>query len=228
MKKISLTIFAISVLVVLVAEIADLKTLYMISKPLIMISLFAYYFLSVGQEDRSRPVLLAMAFSLVGDILLMNPDDFVLGRVAFLIAHIFYIFAYRQIQFEDADNSLAGLQKMRLAFPIILAGSGLVIILYPVLGAMRIPVMIYALVITVMVLNALFRFGRTPSKSFWMVFLGAALFMISDATIAVNKFLAPVNNAGVIIMSTYCAAQFLIIDGLIRHNEKSRQSTRVI
>ncbi len=220
MKKISLTVFCLAVISVLIAEVVDLPLLNFIAKPLIMLSLFAYYFGGVDSEERSRPVILAIIFSLAGDVLLML-DYFIPGLIAFLLAHVFYILAYRQHQSEETENALAGLQRIRLAFPIVLAGSGLVIILYPVLGDLRIPVMIYALVITVMVLNGLFRYGRTTSQSFWMVFFGAVLFMISDSVIALNKFLTPIENAGFIIMSTYSVAQLLIVRGLVVHSERS-------
>jgi uncharacterized membrane protein YhhN len=62
---------------------------------------------------------------------------------------------------------------------------------------MKIPVLIYAAVLTGMVLVALFRFGKTSSSSFALVFGGAILFMISDSLIAINKFLEPLPMAGI-------------------------------
>ena len=40
--------------------------------------------------------------------------------------------------------------------------------------------------------------------------VGALLFILSDTTLALNKFRAPVPQRDLIIMSTYYAAQFLI------------------
>jgi uncharacterized membrane protein YhhN len=82
-----------------------------------------------------------------------------------------------------------------------------------------VPVMLYALVLTLMVLNALFRFKRTGAASFAMVFGGAILFMISDSVLAVNKFLEPVSHSGIWIMSTYISAQFLIVEGILQHQK---------
>ena len=106
-----------------------------------------------------------------------------------------------------------------MAFPVILAATGLVVVLYPRLGELRLPVVVYAGVLMFMVLNALFRFRRTNAQSFWMSFAGAVLFMLSDSILAINKFLEPVPNAGLLVMSTYLAGQFLIVRGLIRHQE---------
>jgi uncharacterized membrane protein YhhN len=217
MKKIGLLIFVLSTLSVLISDSIGISWLYLISKPLIVPSLLLYYFMNVEVEDRSRSAILAFVFSFLGDTLLMNPDYFIGGLIAFLIAHILFIFTYRQHQFEESENALAGLQRVRLAFPIILAATGLIIILFPSLNELKIPVIVYALVLAVMVLTALFRFGRTSPQSFWLVFIGAALFMISDSILAINKFLEPLPNAGVYIMLTYCTAQFLIAHGLIKH-----------
>jgi uncharacterized membrane protein YhhN len=217
MRKIALGVFILSVLGTLVHEFTDNSVVFFVSKPLIVISLVAYYYFSCPREDRSPTFILALTFCLAGDIFLMNAEYFIPGLVSFLIGHVLYIFAYRQHQNEEDVDSLRGLQRARLAFPIILAGSGLVVVLYPVLGDLRIPVIIYAAVITAMVLVALFRYGRTSSESFWLVFFGAVCFMVSDAVLAFNKFLTPVENAGLYIMSTYMAAQFLIVQGILKH-----------
>lgn len=224
MKRAVLIAFILASAGELLAGILKLEILHFICKPLIMTFLGIYYWSSINGEDRSRAVLVAIFFSLAGDVLLMlqgsNEQFFIFGLAAFLVAHIFYIFAYRQHRLESHVDELQGVQRIRLAFPVILAGSGLVFVLYPSLGDLRIPVLLYTIVIVVMVLTALFRYGRTNSKSYWMVFTGAVLFMISDSTIAINKFLLPVSEAEFIVMTTYIAAQFLIVNGLIGHHLK--------
>jgi uncharacterized membrane protein YhhN len=217
MKKIALAVFILSVIGVIVFEFTQIPWIHFISKPLIVVSLLAYYYYVSNREDRSPIFVLALVACLCGDVFLMSPDYFIPGLVSFLIGHVLYIFTYRQHQTEGDVDSLRGLQRVRLAFPIILAGTGLVVVLYPVLGNMQIPVIIYASVITVMTLTALFRYGRTSARSFWLVFGGAVLFMMSDSILAINKFLAPVNNSGLLIMTTYMAAQFLIVQGILEH-----------
>jgi uncharacterized membrane protein YhhN len=220
MKKIALFLFYSAVAGVLLAEILQIDWLFIIAKPLIMASLFLYYLNAAESEYRSRVLVLAIIFSFAGDVLLMKEEYFVSGLIAFLISHVLYIFAYREFSNEDSGNALNGLQRIRLAFPVILAGSGLVVILFPVLGDLKIPVMLYAAALAIMVITALFRFGRTNPPSFWMVFAGAVFFMISDSILAINKFLTPVAFSGVLIMSTYMAAQFLIIKGLLKHPQQ--------
>jgi uncharacterized membrane protein YhhN len=215
MKKVFLFLFFFSALAHLAGNVSASGWLHMISKPLLMITLAGYYFASA--EERSIVTIGAIFFSLVGDVLLLDGSNFVFGLIAFLVAHLLYIFSYRQHRFETDVEGLQGIQRIRLAFPIILAGTGLVVILYPKLDGLRLQVIIYAAVITTMVLTALFRFGKTNSQSFWMVFLGAVLFMISDSLLAINKFLTPLFQSGFWIMLTYIAAQYLIVEGLICH-----------
>lgn len=221
MKKISLGLFGIAAFGELVSTLVDLPIVHSICKPALLITLLLYYFFSqrTANQRLSPALVMALLFSLGGDVFLMGSGEkhFILGLASFLTAHIFYIFTLRQYRFEDDTDALHGVQQIRFAFPIILYGTGLVVILYPHLDEMKLPVLVYALVLTVMVLYALFRFGRTSTPSFVMVFGGAILFMISDSLLAVSKFIEPVTLSGFWIMSTYISAQFLIVKGLIRH-----------
>ncbi|QLH32521.1 MAG: lysoplasmalogenase [Cyclobacteriaceae bacterium] len=128
-----------------------------------------------------------------------------------------YIICYRN--FRSAGTGLTGPQQIRFSLPIILAGTGLVTILFPHLGGLQIPVLVYALVITVMAMQALFRYGYTNSKSFVLVFVGAISFMISDSLLAINKFMQPLPLAGLAVMLTYLLAQYLIVEGVVRHDK---------
>jgi uncharacterized membrane protein YhhN len=224
MKKIFLYLFILASVGEIISVILDQFSLDFFCKPALLITLGLYYWAS--QKQRQEPVvlavLMAIIFSCVGDVFLMlqrsNPNYFMFGLGAFLFAHIFYIFSYKQHQGEEAGNELQGLKKIRFALPIVLAGSGLVTILYNRLGDLKIPVLVYAGVLTYMVLVALFRFGKTNAGSFAMVFGGAILFMMSDSLIAINKFLEPLSNAGFWVMITYIAGQYLIVEGLIKHD----------
>jgi uncharacterized membrane protein YhhN len=219
MKKISLYLFIVASVGEILSEIIALPYLHQVCKSLIMITLGIYYLSHA--EFRSAAVWLAIFCSLAGDVLLMfeagDPKFFMIGLAAFLMAHIFYILSYRQHQDKSLEKSLKGIQKIRFSFPIVLAGSGLIVVLYPSLGALKIPVVVYALVLIIMVLNSVFRYGRTSNVSFGLVFLGSILFMFSDSVLAINKFFKPVPGAGFWIMSTYILAQFLIIHGLVKH-----------
>jgi uncharacterized membrane protein YhhN len=221
MKRYLITIYFIFSVVEIVSHVIGSTNLHSVAKPMLMIWLAAYYVFAVPKKDQSKLVLLALAFSWLGDLLLMFQEEkklyFIGGLLSFMVAHIFYVFAYKQHRLEDQTKALIGVQRFRFSFPIILAGTGLITVLYNQLGDLRMPVIIYALVLVIMVLNALFRFGHTSTSSFAMVFFGATLFMISDSLIAVDKFLEPIAFSGLWIMATYTVAQYFIVQGLIRH-----------
>lgn len=188
-----------------------------VSKTLIVLSLIGYYMGSVWK--RNGHFLRALFFCWAGDVLLLKQADaeifFMLGLAAFLLGHLLYILAYRELRRKEGGMQRA--QKLRVSFPVALVGTSLILLLLPYLGSLLIPVIGYALVLMGMVMAAFFRFGRTSPDSFWLVAAGAILFMISDSVLAINKFYAAFASAGPVIMLTYISGQYLIVEGAIRH-----------
>lgn len=222
MKKASLIFFILVAASELISVSFNIPALQNVAKPLIMITLMVYYIFSVSARNNFFIATLACCW--LGDVLLMfqqNELFFIGGLVAFLLGHILYVICFRQMRFNNEAGGLLNTQKIRFAFPIILAGTGLVTVLFPHLGALKIPVMVYALALTIMVLQALFRFGFTSKKSFVLIFVGAFFFMVSDSLLAINKFMQPVPLASLGIMATYLVAQFLIVEGAVRHADQS-------
>jgi uncharacterized membrane protein YhhN len=205
----------------LLSQILEWHGVHVILKLLLMPVLLIYYVVE-SKPGVSWFVISALIMSLLGDAFLLLPGElyFMMGLGSFLAAHVVYIVAYRHHRSENRGD-LQGIQKIRYSFPIVLCGSGLLAILYPHLGNLLMPVTLYALVLIIMVLNALFRLGRTSTVSFLMVFIGACLFMTSDSLLAINKFVSPIAKSGLWIMSTYILAQYLIVEGLIRHHHRS-------
>jgi len=191
---------------------------HFVAKPLLIPFLVGYYLTKTSY--RSNLFILALAFCWAGDTLLLFQGHdqmyFLVGLVSFLIGHILYITVYKRFQNTNEDG-LLGPQKIRFSLPILLAGTGLIVVLYPGLGSMAIPIIVYASALMIMVLVALFRYGRTNSQSFWLVFMGAVLFMLSDSLIAINKFYFSFAYSGIQIMATYILAQYLIVEGIISH-----------
>lgn len=220
MKKFLLILFIIVSAGELLSQFFEWHGVHVILKLLLMPVLLIYYVVE-SKPNISRLVIAALIMSFSGDAFLLLSGElyFMLGLGSFLVAHLFYIVAYRQHRSENRSD-LQGIQKIRYSLPIVLCGSGLLVILYPHLGELLIPVILYALVLIIMVLTALFRLGRTSTVSFLMVFIGACLFMTSDSLLAINKFVSPLANSGVWIMLTYISGQYLIVEGLIRHRHQ--------
>jgi uncharacterized membrane protein YhhN len=72
----------------------------------------------------------------------------------------------------------------------------LLTILFPTLGDMKIPVTVYGLVISTMLLFALHVASIKNREAAKWLLTGAILFVISDSVLAINKFYYPFEYSG--------------------------------
>ncbi|PWI30245.1 lysoplasmalogenase [Flavobacteriaceae bacterium LYZ1037] len=212
--------FAILFIFLLILEIAtssyeSISNLNYIAKPAILISLIIFFWTqSSNLEIKLKTmILLALVFSLLGDILLMfvsqSANYFIGGLVAFLTAHIFYVLVFLKHR-NTSKNSIVFIGFL-LAYGVLIF-----YILRDSLGNMLIPVILYMLVIFAMATAAFLRKGQVVKTSFTLVFIGAILFMISDSILALNKFYQPLPFTNFSIMFTYSFAQLFIVFGLLK------------
>lgn len=221
-SMLALYTFYIVAIINLFVQVMDIEILDFITKPLLMITLLAHYL--TGRKNKptllSKHMVGALIFSWLGDVILMLQGRFeglfVFGLGAFLIAHIFYIVAYNTAKTGEVMAESTTFIRTRIIF-LVFIGAALVYLLYPILGALLIPVIIYTVVIIAMAITAVMRKGRTVDRSFIMVYSGALLFIMSDSMLAINKFLNPLVQARLMIMATYIAAQLLIVKGILAH-----------
>jgi uncharacterized membrane protein YhhN len=161
-------------------------------------------------------VLAGLIFSWAGDIALEVPlnngNMFITGLVCFLLAHIMYLTLF----FRTPGNNIIFKQRIYLLIPILIYGFALGYYLFNDLGGMRIPVIIYTIVILTMLAGAVNRLEKVNRVSYLLVLAGAIMFVISDSAIAVNKFSNHFKSSEIVIMSTYILAQYLIIIGYIK------------
>lgn len=229
--KFYLILFWLTAIVHITSIIIGSEIIKTISKPFLMVFLAGFYW-SFAKNIREYRLSLwvygALVFSFFGDILLMITEQnniwpaiqeetwFILGVFSFMIAQIFYIITYRYFQLNLGQKSGKNI-TISLSLVVILYTMILWAKLYPNLDDMLIPVTIYTLTILTMVLISITRHNKTSRKSFLLVFSGAAIFLLSDSMIAINKFISPLGNERLLIMITYILGQFLIISGLIEH-----------
>jgi uncharacterized membrane protein YhhN len=193
-------------------------------KPFLMPSLFLYVYLNDSFPTK-KILLSALTFSWIGDVLLIftnyNQWFFITGLLAFLTAHIFYIVLFSKL----------GTSKPYKNNPFFWIGIFLTVfylksildMLLPSLGPLKIPVSFYALTISVMLGFAWRGFITWIDNTRFYILFGAIAFIASDSFLAINKFQSPINNATILIMSTYLAAQFGIVYGVIRFNSQSKK-----
>jgi uncharacterized membrane protein YhhN len=177
--------------------------LRLISKPLIVSSLLIWYIMQT--QELQRPVILtALMFALIGDIFLLfdYPLFFQLGIAAFLIMQICYINFFKSYFKKPEGNYLY--YTIAVAAVAILFN----ILFFEKLGDYKWPVVIYSIAIATMV-----SFGLNQQLSKYIV-TGSILFLISDFTLAFNKFVAPNAVLPYIVMLSYAAAQYFIVKGV--------------
>ncbi|WP_316844864.1 lysoplasmalogenase [Pedobacter psychrodurus] len=211
-------IFFLVFVIQLYAEYANNAELRNFSKPLIVVVLLAWLCLSTSLKGRfHKRIFTGLIFALAGDILLMlqsgRPNFFMYGLIAFLLCHIFYIRAFTLDHKSNPSHKTPYFLWAVGAFAIFC--SGLFFYLQPNLGALQFPVLMYAIIICVMALMAVNRYGKVNIFSFKLILYGALFFLLSDSALAVNKFAQPIPQSGALIMATYMIAQYLIVYGTI-------------
>jgi uncharacterized membrane protein YhhN len=190
-------------------------------KPVLLPILLAA--VAVSESFPTKKILLtALTFSWIGDIILLFADRgelyFIFGLVAFLLSHVVYI-----VLFSKQQNTRINEKKeiFWLGILAIIAYFFIMIdTLFPKLGDLKIPVIVYAVVITTMLFFA-FKGSlkwATPANNY--ILIGAIVFVSSDSILAFNKFYAPITHASFYIMLTYCLAQYLIVSGILKLNTK--------
>ena len=212
--------FAIIFMFLLIAElisgnIGSLYKWHYMAKPSLLIALLLFFIVqSKNLKLKTRViVLLALVFSLMGDIFLMfvahSSNYFMLGLISFFIAHLFYCWVF--YNFRNPKINF-----FRLLFTLTFYALGLFYLLIKTLGDLLIPVVCYIIIILLMVITAFLRQKKVPQKSFTFVIIGAILFMVSDSILALNKFYMPLQFSNLSIMITYGLAQFFIVLGLLK------------
>jgi uncharacterized membrane protein YhhN len=187
------------------AQTLHLTTQIYIFKPLTMVFVILSAVLArrpVSSRYRTL-ILFGLALSLLGDVLLILPvDQFLLGLIAFLLAHVIYIVAFR--------TGVSIPFSLPSTLPFVLYGIVAYALLLPGLGPMALPVAVYVIVILVMAWQAFGRWRSTARRRDLLAFVGAVLFVISDTALAFNRFRFPFVASGALVWISYVAAQWLI------------------
>jgi len=163
-----------------------------LTKPLLM------PLLTVGQDGRTR---IALGLCGAGDLALLgtSPQAFTTGLGCFLAGHLAWVPAIR------ARGGSRLLRRHPVAsLPLVGAWAGLNVYLWGRTGRDRVPVLAYSTVLTGMALVAVDS-GTAATAT------GGALFVVSDALIALDRFgglRLPCHEGWV--MATYAAAQALL------------------
>ncbi len=163
-----------------------------LTKPLLM---------PVLMVGRDKPTQRALALGGIGDVALLGGSEaaFTAGLVSFLAGHLAWIIALRQ---RPGGGRLRA--RPALAAPHLAAFTALNAYLWKRTGKDRVPVIVYSAALLAMSLEALD--SGSPKTA-----AGGALFLLSDALLALEKFgglhLPALEG---LVMATYTSAQALL------------------
>ncbi len=170
-----------------------------------------------GLGDRyARWIAAGLMLSLLGDALLALPGDwFVAGLLAFVVAHLTYTIAYvgRSRTLAPAWLLLSLLAVATMLTALFQRGE---------LGAMKLPVVVYAAVIGLMLWRAGAQ-GRSGPRAHLAV-VGAVLFVLSDAVLAWNRFIDHHDGLRYLNIALYWLGQWGIAASAVRGHRETLRS----
>lgn len=185
-----LPVLAVILFLLIRAEILHRRRQIYVLKPiatLLVITVALLSFLEPRQNlTYTVGVLIGLLFSFGGDMALMFQEHrkpFVIGLILFLLAHIVYAVVFTLLGRFSALDLLSG-------FVLLVVGVGFYALIQANLGSMRIPVILYIVVISIMVHRAVSTFANPAidTGQALTITAGAIVFYISDVILAASRF----------------------------------------
>jgi uncharacterized membrane protein YhhN len=161
-----------------------------------------------GSESAGLLMLVALGFGLLGDIALLDDsvERFRVGLAAFLVGHAVWIWSFVELGLPRPAWAWLGVVALvvsavvtRRVAPNAHRDHG------PSVSG---PIVVYTLVIGAMLICAWFT-GEP------LVAAGATIFVASDTTLSIDRFVRPVPRGHLIVMVTYHLGQALMVLGVL-------------
>ncbi|KXO08685.1 putative inner membrane protein [Moritella sp. JT01] len=138
---------------------------------------------------------------------MLPKDRFIPGLLSFLLAHITYIIAF--------SMALELTYTWPLIFPLAIIAMLYLTLLWPSLAEMKVPVLVYMSIIVVMAWISGERYFSLDNTASFYAFIGAVIFLFSDATLAFDRFKKQFHSAYAVIIVSYYLAQYFIAFSVI-------------
>jgi uncharacterized membrane protein YhhN len=190
------------------------------TKPILAVALMGYAFAAVpkprGKVFTGLIVALVITFCADVTMLLHRTCDacFKAGILLILLQQLGYaiLFVF-EVRSHGRRLYWGGMWwRLPLALVIVVLSLNL---LWQGMAPYRIFIVALAFCIFLMVSAALCRLHAVSDASFFSVIFGGILFMISCLLFGVDRFVVPLPMELFFVMSTYLAAQFLIVSGMV-------------
>jgi uncharacterized membrane protein YhhN len=179
------------------------------AKPATLAALIAAAVASGAGSDRAGVLMLvALVFGLAGDVALLSDsiERFRVGVLAFLVGHAAWIWCF--VDLGLPRPAWAWLALVPLVVSAVVT-RGVAPVTHRDHGpSVSGPVVVYTLVIGAMLVCAWFT-GEP------LVAAGATIFVASDTTLSVDRFVRPVPRGHLVVMITYHLGQALMVAGVL-------------
>ena len=182
------------------------QNIFYVTKPLTTALILVPVIVLLPESESAYVALIAggLAFAILGDILLMLPEErFVLGIGSFAATHALYLAAF---------ISAAGIALVNPStIPLLLFAVIMTRFLWSGLRkSLQIPVLAYIVLIMIMTTQAIGAAVEQEGTGLALAAAGAILLLASDSILAINRFRVPFKAAQALVLSTYWLGQWLI------------------
>ena len=163
-------------------------------------------------KQKIRLLVILICLLLAGDLSFLSFESevfFLLGFGFFFLANIAYILLFQKhVDYQFGRVVIFSMFVLVYAFFFMKA-------IVDGLGAYFYPLVIFMIAAFNMLQAAFFRWKEVNMYSFYMVFIGAIIFLLSESIVAMEKFSEPIPFTSYLIMPTYALGNLLMIKGVL-------------
>lgn len=215
--------FSIVFLIILLVDVyikthSDNLDYRYLSKPLVLISLIAFYYFNKRhkKEEVEKNVLLALGAFLLGGVMILNYSNkyfLLLGMIFFAVGKVFFCLKFKSK--EDFEFS----KLFPFALIIYVFITFVISMVYKNLKAFFVPSLISLFISLVMLNLAYLRKTEFSKLSYLFVLIGCVLFVTVEGINAINTFNKSLPFPAFLVMLFYGISMYLIVLGIVNEKE---------
>lgn len=168
----------------------------------------------------SRLIFVGLVFCLVGDVCLLDSEQFIWGLASFLVSHVLFSEAFRSFEGIKMNFKLLGV--------LVIIGALIFLYLYDDLGEFLVPAAVYMVAIIYMSWTGINLASSKVYHRARYIPLAAVLFLLSDTVIAIERFKSASHLFGIVILLTYWASITLISESITKQEKVSSEEGKLV
>ncbi|SEB53769.1 Uncharacterized membrane protein YhhN [Tenacibaculum sp. MAR_2009_124] len=191
------------------------RSLELIFKPFLMITLLIVYFSGVNKPNTW--FIVSYFFSFWGNVFLIyEKSHLIYGLVTFLIVHLIYIKIIIGFLKKDSISRV-----LVLTIPFSLLFLAVMYFIFNNLGNMMFPVILYGVVIAIFGVVCLLNYlQESKVENLWLL-IGSTLFIFSNIFVGFDNFYGSYHFVNILLITLYIIAQYFICKAMIAKGNNS-------